>query len=361
MELFVLVSCCGINEYRGMVMIFDPLRKANRYLIASLQILLKLAFCVGLSLVIVGCSQLSKYSPSMDWLKISASKIENAIGKITDIGVGNSGADYPKLSSVPTLPETMSSHDERAVIRNRLIADRDNANYVQGKSNLWPNASPPKTKRINKSVKLDSGKSKTHISNIAKPVFSKLKKELKQERLSKKNKFPLENTTKPKLKNISSQFAGKKASPKFRFDIPKDINDEDNNAEGRLKFKFVNVAANTGAQAIFFGHGSSRLSKKDLEIIKNIANEAITTNAVVHVKGHASMRTRNMDPIQHALANFNISIERANAVAKALINHGVPAGRLIIDAVGASEPVSTEAMPSGERANRRAEISLSAT
>ena len=73
------------------------------------------------------------------------------------------------------------------------------------------------------------------------------------------------------------------------------------------------------------------------------------------------MRTRNMDPIQHALANFNISIKRANAVAKALINNGVPAGRLIIDAVGASEPVSIEAMPSGERANRRAEISLSAT
>ena len=361
MELFVLVSCCGINEYRGMVMIFDPLRKANRYLIASLQILLKLAFCVGLSLVIVGCSQLSKYSPSMDWLKISASKIENAIGKITDIGVDNSGANYPKLSSVPTLPETMSSHDERAVIRNRLIADRDNANYVQGKSNLWPNASPPKTKRINKSVKLDSGKSKTNISNIAKPVFSELKKELKQERLAKKNKLPLKNTTKPKLKNISSQFAGKQASPKFRLNIPKDTNDEDNHAEGRLKFKFVNVATNIGAQAIFFGHGSSRLSKKDLEVIKNIANEAITTNAVVHVKGHASMRTRNMDPIQHALANFNISIKRANAVAKAFINHGVPAGRLIIDAVGASEPVSTEAMPSGERANRRAEISLSAT
>ena len=361
MELFVLVSCCGINEYRGMVMIFDSLRKANRYLIASLQIFLKLAFCVGLSLVIVGCSQLSKYSPSMDWLKISASKIENAIGKITDIGVGNSGADYPKLSSVPILPETMSSNDERAVIRKRLIADRDNANYVQGKSNLWPNASPPKTKKINKSVKLDTGKPKANISNIAKPVFSELKKELKQERLTKKNKFPLENTTKPKLKNISSQFSGKKASPKFRFTIPKDTNDQDNHAEGRLKFKFVNVAANIGAQAIFFGHGSSRLSKKDLEIIKNIANEAITTNAVVHVKGHASMRTRNMDPIQHALANFNISIKRANAVAKALINHGVPAGRLIIDAVGASEPVSTEAMPSGERANRRAEISLSAT
>ena len=182
-----------------------------------------------------------------------------------------------------------------------------------------------------------------------------------QENFAKKYKYPFENPLKPTLQNISSQVDEKKASPKFRFNIPKGTNDEDNHAEGRLKFKFINVAANIGAQTIFFGHGSSRLSKKDLEIIKNIANEAITTNAVVHVKGHASMRTRDMDPIQHALANFNISIKRANAVAKALITHGVPAGRLIIDAVGASEPVSTEAMPSGERANRRAEISLSAT
>ena len=342
-------------------MIFGSLRKANRYLTAGVQIVLKLVFCVGLSLIIVGCSQLSKYSPSMDWLKISASKIEDAIDKITDISVGNSGADYPKLSSVPTLPEAMSSRDERAIIRNRLIADRDNANYVKGKSNLWPNASPPNTKRTNDPVKMHSGKSKTITSNASKPVFSKLKKVFKQEKLAKKDTLPVENTTKPELKTISSQFAGKEASPKFRFNTPKEINDEGNRAEGKLKFKFVNVAANHKAQAIFFGHGSSRLSRNDIEIIKNIAKKAVSINAVVHVKGHASMRTRNMDPIQHALANFNISIKRANAVAKALINNGVPAGRLIIDAVGASEPVSIEAMPSGERANRRAEISLSAT
>ena len=60
------------------------------------------------------------------------------------------------------------------------------------------------------------------------------------------------------------------------------------------------------------------------------------------------------------VVNFNISIKRANAVAQALINSGVPAEKLIIDAVGASEPISSEAMPNGERANRRAEISLSA-
>ena len=342
-------------------MSFDSLNNANKYLNARLQVFFKLVFCVGLSLVIVGCSQLSKYSPSMDWLKVSASKIENAIGKITDIGSDDSGASYPKLSSVPVLPETMSSQDERTTIRNRLIADRDNANYVRGKSNLWPNSSPPKTKSINNSNKIVSNKSKNTTSSVSKPVFSKLKKELEQERLAKNDKSAEQSGAKPELNKISSPVSATKSLPKFRFNIPQGTNGQDNLAKGKLKFKFVNVAANHGAQAIFFGHGSSRLSKNDIEIIKSIAEKALSTNAVVHVKGHASMRTRNMDPIQHALANFNISIKRANAVAKALIKNGVPAGRLIIDAVGASEPVSIEAMPSGERANRRAEISLSAT
>jgi outer membrane protein OmpA-like peptidoglycan-associated protein len=342
-------------------MIFDSLNNANRYLNAGLRVVLKLVFCVGLSLVIVGCSQLSKYSPSMDWLKISASKIENAIGQITDIGSDNSSASYPKLSSVPVLPETMSSQDERTTIRNRLIADRDSANYVRGKSNLWPNSLPPKMKRINHSSKVDSSKSRITTSNVSKPVFSKLKKELKQERLANNDKFAEQSVAKAKLNKIVNSVSERKSLPKFRFNIQQGTNGQDNLAKGKLKFKFINAAVNQEAQAIFFGHGSSRLSKNDIEIIKNIAEKAITTNAVVHVKGHASMRTRNMDPIQHALANFNISIKRANAVAKALMKNRVPAGRLIIDAVGASEPVSIEAMPSGERANRRAEISLSAT
>jgi hypothetical protein len=183
----------------------------------------------------------------MDWFKISASKIENAIGKITDIGSDNSDAGYPKLSSVPVLPETMSSQDERTTIRNRLIADRDNANYVRGKSNLWPNSSPPKMKRVNNSNKIVSNKSKNTTSNVPKPVFSKLKKELEQERLAKNDKSTEQSVAKPELNKISSAVSETKSLPKFRFNIPQVTNGQDNLAEGKLKFKFVNVAANHGA------------------------------------------------------------------------------------------------------------------
>jgi len=70
------------------------------------------------------------------------------------------------------------------------------------------------------------------------------------------------------------------------------------------------------------------------------------------------MRTGEMDPLEHTIANFNISLLRANAVASALIQNGVPAERLIVDAVGDTQPLYSEAMPSGEHANRRTEIFL---
>jgi len=49
---------------------------------------------------------------------------------------------------------------------------------------------------------------------------------------------------------------------------------------------------------------------------------------------------------------------RANVVAGALLEMGVPAEHLIIDAVGDTQPLFSEAMPSGEQGNRRAEIYL---
>jgi flagellar motor protein MotB len=89
-----------------------------------------------------------------------------------------------------------------------------------------------------------------------------------------------------------------------------------------------------------------------------MAQQALDAGAFIRVVGHASMRTVEMDPFEHIVANFNISLLRANAVAAALIQNGVPAERLIVDALGDTQPLHSEAMPSGEHANRRTEIFL---
>lgn len=107
-----------------------------------------------------------------------------------------------------------------------------------------------------------------------------------------------------------------------------------------------------------FGHGSARLSASDRSRLRGLAKEALNVGAYIRVVGHASMRTRDMDPFEHTLANFNVSLKRANVVASALMEMGVPAEQLIVDAVGDTQPLFSEAMPSGERANRRTEIYL---
>ena len=56
------------------------------------------------------------------------------------------------------------------------------------------------------------------------------------------------------------------------------------------------------------------------------------------------------------IANLNISVDRANAVAEVLMRHGVPADQLEIIAMSDKEPIAHEYMPSGERENQRTEI-----
>ena len=76
----------------------------------------------------------------------------------------------------------------------------------------------------------------------------------------------------------------------------------------------------------------------------------------VRVVGHASSRTANMPVEKHLEVIFSKSQARANAVAQELIHEGVPAAKVLVEAVGDSQPVYYESMPQGEDGNRRAEI-----
>jgi outer membrane protein OmpA-like peptidoglycan-associated protein len=78
----------------------------------------------------------------------------------------------------------------------------------------------------------------------------------------------------------------------------------------------------------------------------------------IRVVGHSASRTSNMPLEQHLMVIFNKSQDRANAVAKEIIREGVPANRVLVEAVGDSQPVYYESMPKGEDGNRRAEIFL---
>jgi outer membrane protein OmpA-like peptidoglycan-associated protein len=111
---------------------------------------------------------------------------------------------------------------------------------------------------------------------------------------------------------------------------------------------------------IYFRDGSSRLSSDDRKVLKQIAEMQRAQGGVVQVVGHASMRTRTMDYARHQQANQRISEARAKAVGRQLARYGVPQSAIRTAAVGATQPIYAEVMPSGEAANRRAEVYLTA-
>jgi len=58
------------------------------------------------------------------------------------------------------------------------------------------------------------------------------------------------------------------------------------------------------------------------------------------------------------LASTDLARARAEAVRQALISAGVPTGRIVVDGVGAEDPVADNAAAKGRLANRRVELKL---
>jgi len=109
---------------------------------------------------------------------------------------------------------------------------------------------------------------------------------------------------------------------------------------------------------VYFAGDGTSLSPAARTQVRNAVSafQANGGSGTVKVIGHASSRTANMPVERHLEVIFQKSQARANAVAQALIRAGVPADKVIVQAVGDSQPVYYESMPRGEDGNRRAEI-----
>ncbi|MBT6096637.1 MAG: OmpA family protein [Rhodospirillaceae bacterium] len=114
----------------------------------------------------------------------------------------------------------------------------------------------------------------------------------------------------------------------------------------------------TRIATIQFPNGSANLSSNDRKILASVRQLQRERGGRIHIIGHASSRTRTMDPVRHKMVNFKVSVERANVVARELMRMGFKKDELLVDAVSDTEPEFYEFMPSGEAGNRRAEIYL---
>ncbi|MEK9753091.1 MAG: OmpA family protein [Rhodospirillaceae bacterium] len=109
---------------------------------------------------------------------------------------------------------------------------------------------------------------------------------------------------------------------------------------------------------IQFANGSAHLTAEDRRILANVRQLQKERGGRIHIVGHASSRTRPMDPVQHKMVNLKVSVDRANMIAEELMRLGFAKEQIVVDAVSDAEPLYHEFMPTGEAGNRRAEIYL---
>lgn len=109
---------------------------------------------------------------------------------------------------------------------------------------------------------------------------------------------------------------------------------------------------------INFVIGSDNLDARDRDILRDVVTLIGQTGRTVTVVGHASARTATMDPNRARSINYTLSVQRATAVARALVNLGAPADRVLVYAVGDNQPVFHEWMETGQIGNQRAELYL---
>jgi len=109
---------------------------------------------------------------------------------------------------------------------------------------------------------------------------------------------------------------------------------------------------------IYFANGSSALDRRDISVLREVAQIRNQYGGILRVIGHASSRTAVLPQERRQIVNLEVSFNRAEAVGQALQRAGVAADDLVLEGVSDRQPVYHEFMVTGEAGNRRAEIYL---
>ncbi|MEM7651259.1 MAG: OmpA family protein [Pseudomonadota bacterium] len=122
--------------------------------------------------------------------------------------------------------------------------------------------------------------------------------------------------------------------------------------------EFVAVNDVNGEKVIvYFNHDSATLGQNALAKLDGVAQRFNTASRGITVEGHASIRANYNDAAQKRVVNLKVSMDRAFAVASALIQRGVPAEAIRVMAWGDTQPARELDGKTEEEAARRVEIS----
>jgi outer membrane protein OmpA-like peptidoglycan-associated protein len=109
-----------------------------------------------------------------------------------------------------------------------------------------------------------------------------------------------------------------------------------------------------GAALIHFDEGATRLATNTRGLLEGVVQQQRERGGLLRVVGHANGQA----PKERGKRSLDISLNRAQNVARELIKLGAPATSVVTEALGDSRPIFDESTPAGAAENRRVEIYL---
>jgi len=110
---------------------------------------------------------------------------------------------------------------------------------------------------------------------------------------------------------------------------------------------------------VYFAEKSSKLAPEARKVLEDIVLLQKQRGGVLRLVGHASGSQDPDDPVASQIDKLELSLNRAQNVASAMIDLGARRKALELTAVSDTDPDFDETTPEGEAGNRRVEIFLS--
>ncbi len=359
------------------------------------------------SAALVGCSQVPDAINPIEWRNsvvdaFTDEEVDESSDKenhlVAERGEDAPGGDkpFPNLGETPDKPKTLSK-TERERIAEGLVADRQERRYagadirrqgdaVRPLNEEAASAFPPERPSMPTKAPPAKPRPEPRLTPLQAPASSrpltteesvKAVKETFAQRLNDPVP-PGAGSGPPRLRSTSDLFGGYQGETSMSTVVvssggidhavgvpmgrmltpPAQLTPAPASSPGLHRSAGGPVGGPLKVATIQFGNGSSRLGQRDKAILRDVVRLQRQRGGRFHIVGHASSRTRPMDPVRHQMVNFKISAARADAIAQALIGMGVKPDDVVVTAKSDGVPMFYEVMPTGEAGNRRAVIYL---
>lgn len=323
----------------------------------------------------VACSSVPDWANPVEWYKDTRDWVmgdddgQRAERAKPSQPIPGARKSFPELSSVPPRPVGPSASEQKSMARG-LVADRDAARYSDQqlrRQDSGISAAPDLAPPPSIISPAPSPVASTEPSAPPPPVLAPLAPATPRARTAAELIAAAQPLAMPSAGNRVRPAPPSSARPAFAMRslpsiqtggvmVPANrFSPRFPSGTGVIAVAPVMSATNTLA-TVYFKSSSSRLSSRARGAIRQAAAQFKQRGGRLTVVGHASSRTRNLSPVRHQMANFKVSYDRAQAVARELTRRGISASAITVKAASDSQPVFLEVMPAGETGNRRVEI-----